>query len=498
MLQQDAPHGLSKPITSQTGGEIQTFYSAPIIDGVTTVSYGDPIKDAKKVNKMENSKNVRGVLAIAMLMLAAAFVVPNASAGAMLMTGGEGDNDMTSFGPAGGEAGFMAYMYNYGDADYSGANISASFDDDSWTADMVYFESYYTGANGTATADLGGLAAEEFDVIMAFVSIPESAENGDSVIFTATFDADGDSAMVEFTLIVTDWVAFSEDEAQSYEEGDPEEDCAASASCNIYDITVVNLNEADISNEITIGFAGADEGWLVAGDDWDEMNRTATIFGMAGGEEYNISLEISLAGVNVPASSDAGNATIAFQAMDDNGYVQPFFIIFEATVADFHDVKVEGSGSQSVAASGGDVSWEVTIKNMGNTGDNFDFSFNTADADAAGWSTTGTGGGNTDYLDWKGSGEASEYSFTVTMTIPAGLGAGTSHGFTMSVSSSSGATAADQAFSATVNQSYGLSLASSADEATKAPAETAEFSFTITNDGNGEDSYAVVVDGPSA
>ncbi len=447
---------------------------------------------------MENSKNVRGVLAIAMLMLAAAFVVPNASAGAMLMTGGEGHNDLTSFGPAGGETWFMAYMYNYGDADYSGVNISASFDDASWTADQVYFESYYTDANGTAAADLGGLATQEMDVIYAIVSIPESAENGDSVIFTATFDADGDSAMVEFTLVVTDWVAFSEDEAQSYEEGDPEEDCAASASCNIYDITVVNLNEADISSEITIGFAGADEGWLVAGDDWDEMNKTATLFGMAGGDEYNISLEISLVGVNVPASSDAGNATIAFQAHDDGGYVQPFFIIFEATVADFHAVTATGSGSLSVAASGGDVTWDVTIKNMGNTGDNFDISFNTADADAAGWSTTGTGGGNTGYLDWKGSGEASEYSFNVTMTVLGGLGAGTSHGFTMSVSSSSGATAADQAFSATVNQSYGLSLASSADEATKAPGETAEFSFTITNDGNGEDSYAVVVGGPSA
>jgi hypothetical protein len=83
------------------------------------------------------------------------------------------------------------------------------------------------------------------------------------------------------------------------------------------------------------------------------------------------------------------------------------------------------------------------------------------------------------------------------MTIPAGLGAGTSHGFTMSVSSSSGATAADQAFSATVGQAYGLTL-SSPDDATKAPGETAEFSFTITNDGNGEDSYAVVVGGPSA
>ncbi|PXF18023.1 MAG: hypothetical protein CXX76_02505 [Methanobacteriota archaeon] len=443
---------------------------------------------------MENSKNVRGVLAIAMLMLAAAFVVPNASAGAMLMADGEGDDDMTSFGSAGGEAEFVAWMYNYGDADYSGVNISASFDDDSWTADMVYFESYYTGASGTATADLGGLAAEEFDAIMAIVSIPESAENGDSVTFTATFDADGDPAMVEFTLVVTDWVAFSEDEVQSYEEGDPEEDCAASASCNVYTITVLNLNENDISNEITIGFAGADEGWNIAGDDWDEMNKTATLFGLAGDDWYNVSLEITLVGVNVPA----GDATLAFQAHDDDGYIQPFFIVMNATVADFFAVTATGSGSKDVAADGGEVSWDVTIKNMGNTGDNFDISFNTADAVAAGWSTTGTGSDSTGYLDWKGSGEASEHNFTVTMTVPAGLGAGTSHGFTMSVSSSSGATAADQEFSATVGQSYNLSLASSAYEATKAPGETAEFSFTITNDGNGEDSYAVIVGGPSA
>jgi uncharacterized membrane protein len=300
--------------------------------------------------------------------------------------------------------------------------------------------------------------------------------------------------MVEFTVVVTDWVAFSEDETQSFEEGDTEEDCAASTSCNVYTISVINLNEADISNEITIGFAGADEGWNIAGDDWDEMNKTATLFGLAGDDWYEISLEISLVGVNVPS----GDATIAFQAHDDDGYLQPFFIVMNATVADFFDVKVSGSGSQSVAASGGDVSWSVTIRNMGNTGDSFDYSFDTSNADAAGWSTTGTGGGNTGYLDWKGSGEASEHNFTVTMTVPAGLGAGTSHGFTMSVSSSSGAAAADQSFSATIDQSYGLSLASSANEATKAPGETAEFSFTIINDGNGEDSYAVVVGGPSA
>ncbi|HIN08719.1 MAG TPA: hypothetical protein EYM67_03690 [Candidatus Poseidoniales archaeon] len=448
---------------------------------------------------MENSKNVRGVLAIAMLMLVAAFVVPNASAEYMIYAGGEGDNDMTSFGPASGEASFWAAAMNAGDEDYTGVNISASFDDESWTADMVYFDSM-DGSNGNGTADLGSMAEGEIVYVMAVVSIPESAENGDSVSFTVTFVADQDtggdqdSAMVEFTVVVTDWVAFSEDETQSFEEGDTEEDCAASTSCNVYTITVLNLNENDISNEITIGFAGADEGWNIAGDDWDEMSKNATLFGLAGDDWYNVSLEISLVGVNVPS----GDATIAFQAHDDDGYIQPFFIVMNATVADFFDVKVSGSGSQSVAASGGDVNWNVTIRNMGNTGDSFDYSFDTSNADAAGWSTTGTDGGNTGYLDWKGSGDESEHSFTVSMSVPDGLGAGTSHGFTMSVSSSSGAMAATQSFSATVDQSYGLSLTCSACQATKAPGETAEFSFTITNDGNGEDSYAVVVGGPSA
>jgi uncharacterized membrane protein len=65
------------------------------------------------------------------------------------------------------------------------------------------------------------------------------------------------------------------------------------------------------------------------------------------------------------------------------------------------------------------------------------------------------------------------------------------------VSPSSGATTADQSFSATVAQEYGLTL-SSPDDATKAPGETAEFAYTITNTGNGDDSYAVVVSGPSA
>ncbi|MDP6846392.1 MAG: hypothetical protein QF366_01950, partial [Candidatus Poseidoniia archaeon] len=403
------------------------------------------------------------LLLIAGIALALFYTIPGASADAILNVDGEGFHDYTSFGPVGGTAVFYITVSNDGDADYEDASISASFDDESWTADKVNFDD---GTNsGNATLDIGAIGAAESVVLAATVSIPESAENQDTVTFIATVDADGDIATREFTVVVTDWIAYSDDGSQSYEMGDTEEDCSASTSCNIYNITVMNLNEADISNEITIGFAGADEGgWLVGGDDWDEMNLSATLFGLDGNDKYVIELEITVQEGNIPA----GDANLAFLAGDDSGYIQPYFIVMNANIAEFFDVRVFGGGSQSVAASGGEVSWEVTIQNMGNTGDNFDISFDTSGL-PSGWSTTGTASENTGYLEWKGSGEASIHSFSVTMNVPDGLGAGTSGSFWMSVSSSSGATAADQSFSATVAQGYGLSLASSADEATEAP-----------------------------
>ena len=132
------------------------------------------------------------------------------------------------------------------------------------------------------------------------------------------------------------------------------------------------------------------------------------------------------------------------------------------------------------------LGWTPSIKNFGNTLDSFSVVFDTSDADSAGWQV--------DYADDFNTGnllpkfEGGSFGFNVGLHVPGGLAAGTSHGFSMTITSDSDSTQTQtQTFSATVNQCYGMTLAVDKNSDTADPGSSVDFTVTVTNDGNGED-----------
>ena len=128
------------------------------------------------------------------------------------------------------------------------------------------------------------------------------------------------------------------------------------------------------------------------------------------------------------------------------------------------------------------------MKNDGNVLDSFALTWDTAGLPST-WSTDAADG-STDYLNMN-----AHYSGTVTLTIPAGESAAESGGFTLTATStadSSWSTSAD--FSASVAQSFGMTVAVAADAITAEPGNAADFSFTVSNTGNGFDTYTIGVE----
>ena len=212
---------------------------------------------------------------------------------------------------------------------------------------------------------------------------------------------------------------------------------------------------------------------------------------------YDFVMEVRLQGQNALASSYLGyNAELMFQISDDNGVMR--FMGFEMLVEDNFGVLVTGSGNHDVDNGCTDqektVSWDVDVRNMGNTADNFDVTFNTDDAVAASWSVSGTDDGNTGSISPKAEGGVKSYS--ISMTVPNGLAADTKHGFTMTVTSVGDSTETQtQEFSATVLQCYGISMTVDKTTDSANPGESADYTVTVTNTGNGEDTVSYMTMG---
>ena len=95
--------------------------------------------------------------------------------------------------------------------------------------------------------------------------------------------------------------------------------------------------------------------------------------------------------------------------------------------------------------------------------------------------------------DWQSSS-----SFDMSLTVPADASAGTSASFSMTATSSNSAEeTASQSFTATVDQHYGVSLSVDSDSKSKAPGGVVDFIFNVTNTGNGEDTFGIMVEGNS-
>ena len=431
------------------------------------------------------NKSMLSALAVVALFVTAALAIPARAEG--LDVSAEGDFGLESFAPANGTASFHVTISNTGSAAFDSVSADADFVEEGWEDSAVSF-SDDDGNSGEGSIAWSDLAAGADISLNIAAPVPSGASPGDMGTLNVTITADAESVMVQFSIRVTNWVADYETESPpSFARGD----------MNTYDVEVWNKAEDEsgsgvaITDEITLEFTGVLPGWSVSFDQNDDFVNSITLYGMNSGESTMVPVYVTL---NDDVA--AGPATIELQASstdpesdDGNYYMQPpGSLSLPADVQAYSGATIGGEGSQSATADGGTLSWPFTVKNDGNVLDSFALTWDTAGLPST-WSTDAADG-STDYLNMN-----AHYSGTVTVTIPAGESAAASGSFTLTATStadSSESTSAD--FSASVAQSFGMTVAVAADAISAEPGNAAEFSFTVSNTGNGFDTYTIGVE----
>ena len=462
---------------------------------------------------MEQNGKKFGVLMAALAVIASVLVMPNVSAGA-------DDLSVTVDGD-------VFYGAQYGFANLTGSVSSASVDaDDDLTISVsfpaggddepqwdpnqaqigTWADSECTfGENSHGSFNFGTLDAVDglnFCIALSIQDVsPDLGDTTEMTISVASSASTSPDTTVQ--IIVSDWSpSTSDNSVKSFTETDDfTNDCVTAVNCNQYTITLTNNRvnqEGDaiaLSEPITIAYYSATPGWNIDSQDaaWDPMERKAVIGYIDAGQSYDFILNVSLVGGFAPASSYAQNSILIFQISDANPVNAQ--MSFEAQVEDNFAVTVQGSGNQMVdnGCTNQDlkVFWNVEVMNFGNRPDNFDITFDTSDAITNSWSVTGA----SDEIvnDLKPKFEDGLHEIYIEMTVPSGLAADTTHGFTMTVTSQGDSTQTQtQEFSATVEQCYGISMTVDKTTDSADPGDSADFTFTITNDGNGLDTVSLM------
>lgn len=472
---------------------------------------------------MEQKIRNLGVFVAALAMIASVLIVPSVSADSHdLEISGSGDEGLTSYASKHGTAVFTISISSLSGIAHNNVAISAStyWGDDENGEPITTGATVIDGSSGCPNSEDEDVETSfgEGGMIEACVYVTPAdggVDVGDSGDLTVSVTSDEDAVghSTEFGVKVANWIASSSDGAQNYIEGDDDdESCEDNDSCNVYTISVTNIyvdengDSGSISDAVSISLSTATPGWNIDSDNsaWDKIELKAVINYIAADSSYDLALEVALVGEIVPASSYVGNSFIVFTVEDGVAYS---LVSLEAIVADNFNVNVEGSGNYDSDSGCSDTDdstgWTPTIKNFGNTMDSFTYSFDTSDADAAGWTVDGATGGNTGNLNPKFEHDESVgtgmHTLNVGLHVPAGLPAGTSHGFTMTVESDTDDQVKQtQEFSATVTQCFGIVV--SVDKTTDSanPGAQSDFTITVENTGNGEDTVTLMTMGASA
>ncbi|HIC62089.1 MAG TPA: PGF-CTERM sorting domain-containing protein [Marine Group III euryarchaeote] len=453
---------------------------------------------------MEQNVRNLGVFVATLAMIASVLIVPSVSAdGHDLEISGSGDDGITSYASQHGTAEFLITISSMTGSAHNNVSITASADWGSITteASVTDGSNGCTDENDDVETDFG-----EGGTIEACISVSVAeagADIGDTAAVTISVTSDEDSTgdSTEFTVQVSNWRAYSNDEVQSYAEGDT----------NQYTISVKNIKVDEngdavaTDDAISISLSTVGSGWNIDSENqaWDKAELTATIQYLAADADYDLVLDIQLVGEIVPASSYVGNSFIVFTVQDGTFYT---LVSLEASVADNFSVNVTGSGNYDSDSGCSDqpdaTGWTPTVKNFGNTMDSFSITFDTADAAGAGWTVDGATSDNTGMLNPKfehdeGTGMGM-FTMNVGLHIPAGLPAGTMHGFTMTVTSDTDSSVTQtQSFSATVTQCYGLTMTVDKAADSADPGSQADFTISVTNGGNGDDTVSLATMGAS-
>ncbi len=443
---------------------------------------------------------------VVLLMVVSVFAFTPASAASSLIATLDAEHGPYSFASVNGSAEYTVTITNDGDVDFEEVEISASFMDDTWLPENVTFSS--SGNEGNASILLGPLVSSA--VIQ--VQVSATVGNGAKVDFAQVpmqinveaYDDGGEGASVglEAMICVTNWIAY-----ESNFPNQPTINAFNMGDSHDYQIVVENIAVTKnpdnttapmpIRDHITVQYSGI-SGWAVTSDDegWHPFFG-GTLEGMDASVSHTWNVAIELTG-NVKA----GDHIVDFQATstDPDGpmggmpYIQPYgMTAIPVSAAEWYGVSVSGAGSRNVDLSEGSAisTWNVAVNNLGNTKDTFSITWDNTGV-PAGWTLSSTPDTSGE-IDWQTSS-----TFDMSLTVPADALAGTSASFSMTATSSnSDDETASQSFVATVDQHYGVSLSVDSDSKSKAPGGVVDFIFNVTNTGNGEDTFGIMVDGPA-
>ena len=443
---------------------------------------------------------------VVLLMVVSVFAFTPASAASSLIATLDAEHGPYSFASVNGSAEYTVTITNDGDVDFEEVEISASFMDDTWLPENVTFSS--SGNEGTVSILLGPLVSSA--VIQ--VQVSATVGNGAKVDFAQVpmqinveaYDDGGEGASVglEAMICVTNWIAY-----ESNFPNQPTINAFNMGDSHDYQIVVENIAVTKnpdnttapmpIRDHITVQYSGI-SGWAVTSDDegWHPFFG-GTLEGMDASVSHTWNVAIELTG-NVKA----GDHIVDFQATstDPDGpmggmpYIQPYgMTAIPVSAAEWYGVSVSGAGSRNVDLSEGSAisTWNVAVNNLGNTKDTFSITWDNSGV-PAGWTLSSTPDTSGE-IDWQGSS-----TFDMSLTVPADALAGASASFSMTATSSnSDDETASQSFVATVDQHYGVSLSVDLDSKSKAPGGVVDFIFNVTNTGNGEDTFGIMVDGPA-
>jgi len=435
-----------------------------------------------------------------MMVVSAFAFTPSARAAASLNVTVDGFYNDYSFASVNGTAEYEVTFTNNGDMDLETVSISASFQDTSWKAENVTFSTSEESNNGTLSLPLaaGGLAQVHVSVFVGNGAKIDFAE----IPLTFNINAeDGTELNIDVVVCVTNWIAFEDNypsfaQLNTFNQGDTFS----------YNLTVENIavtmgvdnitSPMNINDNILIQYSSL-SGWSVTSNDesWHQFFG-GQLEGMLASATKTWEITVELTG-NVKAGEDILN----FQASSTNPddpfgipYIQPYGLtVISVNAAEWFGVGTSGGGMRNADVSEGSSiqTWSVSVNNFGNTDDTFGLTWDLTNI-PTGWAISATPE-TSGQIGWKGSN-----NFDISLTVPADAVSGSSALFTMTATSgSSSIETAIQTFEVGVDQHYGVSMEVDAESKNGAPGSTVEFSFNITNAGNGQDTFDVIVEGPS-
>lgn len=446
-----------------------------------------------------NRRQLLSFVFILMMVVSAFAFTPSARAAASLNVTVDGFYNEYSFASVNGTAEYVLTLANDGDMDFDEVILTPSFEDETWWDDNVTFSTLENSGNG-----IFSLSLNVSEIVQINISV--LVGNGAKIYFaeiplTFNINAGSIESNIGAVVCVTNWIAFEDNypsfaQLNTFNQGDTFS----------YNLTVENIavtmgvdnitSPMDINDNILIQYSSL-SGWSVTSNDesWHPFFG-GQLEGMLASATKTWEITVELTG-NVKAGEDILNFQASSTDPDDPfgiPYIQPYGLtVISVNAAEWFGVGTSGGGMRNADVSEGSSiqTWSVSVNNFGNTDDTFGLTWDLTNI-PTGWAISATPE-TSGQIGWKGSN-----NFDISLTVPADAVSGSSALFTMTATSgSSSIETAIQTFEVGVDQHYGVSMEVDAESKNGAPGSTVEFSFNITNAGNGQDTFDVIVEGPS-